>query len=236
MRILNKIIQKLGKEDYEIDPSLSGRDVIIILWDKGMSLLRGLWLRIWLKKSRGIIFVGRRCKIRHCNKIRTGKMVLISDNVEINALSKQGIVLGNNVSIHRNTIIECTGVIRELGEGLVIGNNVGIAQNCFIQVRGFVSIGSNVMFGPNVSIFSENHGFEQTDVPMIKQPTMRKGVTIEDDVWLGTQSVILDGVTIGKGSIVAAGAIVNMSVPPYSIVGGIPAKIIKSRIISTEIR
>lgn len=163
-------------------------------------------------------------------------MILISDNVEINALSKQGIVLGNNVSIHRNTIIECTGVIRELGEGLVVGSNVGIAQNCFIQVRGFVSIGSNVMFGPNVSIFSENHGFENTDVPMIKQPTTRKGVVIEDDVWLGTQSVILDGVTIGKGSIVAAGAVVNMSVPPYSIVAGVPAKIIKSRIISTEIR
>lgn len=236
MRFLNKIIQKLGKEDYEVDASLSGRDILIILWDKGLSMIRGLWLRLWLKKSKGIIFVGRRCKIRHCNKLRMGKMILISDNVEINALSKQGIILGDNVSIHRNTIIECTGVIRELGEGLVIGNNVGIAQNCFIQVRGFVSIGSNVMFGPNVSIFSENHGFENTEIPMIKQATIRKGVVIEDDVWLGTQSVILDGVTIGKGSIVAAGAIVNISVPPYSIVAGVPAKIIKSRIISTEIR
>ena len=162
-------------------------------------------------------------------------MILISDNVEINALSRKGIVLGDNVSIHRNTVIECTGVLRELGEGLIIGNNVGIAQNCFIQVRGFVSIGSNVMFGPNVSIFSENHGFERTDVPMIKQTTVRKGVVIEDDVWLGTQSVILDGVTIGKGSIVAAGAIVNVNVPPYSIVAGVPAKIIKSRIITSEI-
>ncbi len=162
-------------------------------------------------------------------------MTLISDHVEINALSKKGIVMGDNVSIHRQTIIECTGVIRELGEGLTIGNNVGIAQNCFIQVRGFVSIGSNVMFGPNVSIFSENHGFERTDVPMIKQTTVRKGVVIEDDVWLGTQSVILDGVTIGKGSIVAAGAIVNVNVPPYSIVAGVPAKIIKSRIITSEI-
>jgi len=236
MGILNKIIQKLGKEDYEVDASLSARDTMIILWDKGVSLLRGLWLRIWLKKSGGIVLVGRRCKIRHCNKMTVGKMILISDNVEINALSKRGIAIGNNVSIHRNTIIECTGVIRELGEGLVIGNNVGIAQNCFIQVRGFVSIGSNVMFGPNVSIFSENHGFDKTDVPMIKQPTSRKGVIIEDDVWLGTQSVILDGVTIGKGSIIAAGAIVNISVPPYSIVAGVPAKIIKSRINFNEVR
>src|SRR6266487_1123453 len=235
MRMLNKIIQKLGKENYEIDASISWQDIIIILWDKMMSLLRGLWLKLWLKKSKGLVFVGRRCKIRHCNKIRTGRMTLISDHVEINALSKKGIVMGDNVSIHRQTIIECTGVIRELGEGLTIGNNVGIAQNCFIQVRGFVSIGSNVMFGPNVSIFSENHGFERTDVPMIKQTTVRKGVVIEDDVWLGTQSVILDGVTIGKGSIVAAGAIVNVNVPPYSIVAGVPAKIIKSRIITSDI-
>jgi acetyltransferase-like isoleucine patch superfamily enzyme len=235
MRILNKIIQRLGKDGYEVDASLSNRDVIIVVWGMGMSLLRGLWIKLWLKKSGGVLLVGRRCKIRHCHKIRTGKMVLISDNVEINALSKQGITLGNNVSIHRNTIIECTGVIRELGEGLIIGNNVGIAQNCFIQVRGFVSIGSNVMFGPTVSIFSENHGFENTEIPMIKQPTTRKGVIIEDDVWLGTQSVILDGVTIGKGSIIAAGAIVNTNVPPYSIVAGVPAKIIKSRIIGSEI-
>lgn len=235
MKILNRIIQKLGKKDYEVDISLSRQDMMIILWDKAVSLLRGLWLKLWLKKSKGILFVGKRCKIRHCNKIETGKMILISDNVEINALSKQGIVMGNNVSIHRNTIIECTGVIRKLGDGLIIGNNVGIAQNCFIQVRGFVSIGSNVMFGPNVSIFSENHNFYRTDIPMIEQDTIRKGVTIEDDVWLGTQAIILDGVTIGKGSIVAAGAVVNLDVPPYSIVAGVPAKIINSRIIKSEI-
>jgi len=158
-----------------------------------------------------------------------GRTVIISDQVEINALCKEGVSIGNNVSIHRNTIIECTGVLRELGEGLKIGNNVGIAQNCFIQVRGKVVIGSNIMFGPNVSIFSENHEFSSTDLLMIEQGTTRKGVIIEDDVWLGTRSIILDGIKIGKGSIVAAGSIVNKDVPPYSIVGGVPAKVIKSR-------
>jgi acetyltransferase-like isoleucine patch superfamily enzyme len=87
-----------------------------------------------------------------------------------------------------------------------------------------------VMFGPNVYIFSENHGHERTDIPMIEQPTARKGVKIEDDVWIGTRATILDGITIGKGSIIAAGSIVNKDVPPYSIVAGVPAKVIKSRI------
>lgn len=220
----------MGKKDYKLDASMSKKDIVIIVLSKFSCMMRGLWLKLWLKKSNGILLVGRRCKIKHCKKISIGKTVLISDNVEINALSRKGIVIGNNVSIHRNTIIECTGVIRELGEGLIIGNNVGIAQNCFIQVRGFVSIGSNVMFAPNVSIFSENHGFDRTDIPMIEQPTTRKGVIIEDNVWLGTHSVILDGVTIGTGSIIAAGAIINKSVPPYSIVAGVPGEIIKSRI------
>jgi acetyltransferase-like isoleucine patch superfamily enzyme len=234
MSFLNKIIRKLGKDGYTVDKQLTGMGTFIILRAKITSLMRGYCYKLFMKQSKGLLFVGRNCRISHCNKIRMGKTITIGDNVEINALSRQGITLGNNVSIHRNTIIECTGVIRELGEGLVIGNNVGIAQNCFIQVRGKVTLGNNIMFGPNVSIFSENHGYERTDITMLEQPTTRKGVVIEDDVWLGTRCVILDGVTIGKGSIVAAGAIVNATVPPYSIVAGVPAKIIKSRISKPE--
>ncbi len=230
MNILNVIIRKLGKDGYEVDKKLSKLDIVIILSGKFFSLIRGFYLKIFLKSSGGIMFVGKRCKIKFCHKIRVGKTITIGDNVEINALCADGITLGNNVTILRNTIIECTGVIKDLGEGLTIGNNVGISQNCFIQVRGKVEIGSNVMFGPNVSIFSENHGFADLIVPMINQPTIRGQVIIEDDVWLGTRAVILSGVRIGKGSIVAAGSVVNKDVPPYAIVAGVPAKIVKSRL------
>lgn len=229
MEFINKVIRKLGKTGYSVDKTMTGFDVIIIIRLRFWMLCRGLFLKLFLKKSKGIIFLGRRTKIIHCNKIRCGKSLTIGDNVEINALSKNGILIGDNVSILKNTIIECTGVIRELGEGLVIGNNVGIAQNCFIQVRGSVRIGSNVIFGPNVSIFSENHNYSDTTIPIMDQGATRKGVIIEDDVWLGSGSKILDGVTIGKGSIVASGAVVNKDIPPYSIVGGIPAKVLKTR-------
>ena len=127
------------------------------------------------------------------------------------------------------TIIECTGVLSNLGEGLKIGNNVGIAQNCFIQVRGEVIIEDNVIFGPNVSVFSENHNFDNPELPVNVQGVNRKGVTIESGVWIGTRSIILDGVTVGKNSIVAAGSVVNKNVLPYAIVGGVPAKLIKMR-------
>ena len=229
MQLINNIIRKLGKKNYSIDKNLSKREVFIVLAERFTCLMRGFYYRIWFKKSKGLLFVGRRCKIKHCHKISVGRTITIGDNVEINALSLSGIQLGDNVSILRNTIIECTGVIRNLGEGLIIGNNVGIAQNCFIQVRGTVVMGNDIMFGPGVSIFSEDHGFTDTTIPMIEQPEFRKGVIIEDDVWVGSRAVILGGVTIGRGSIIAAGSIVKSSVPPYSIVAGVPGKIIRSR-------
>ena len=227
--LINKIIHKLGRQNYSIDESLGNFGLLIIVYEKIFQIFRGLFLKIFLRKSTGLVFLGRNTRIKHCNKISIGKSVFIGDNVEINALSKQGVVLGNNVSVLKNTIIECTGVLQNLGEGLIVGNNVGIAQNCFIQVRGKVIIGNNVIFGPNVSIFSENHVFDIPDLPVSIQGVSRKGVTIEDGVWLGTRVVILDGVTIGKNSIVAAGSIVTKNVLPYTIVGGVPAQLIKNR-------
>jgi acetyltransferase-like isoleucine patch superfamily enzyme len=229
MIFLNKLIGLLGRKNYKVDKNMTRYEIILFLYSKFLSLLRGYILKITLKKSEGIIFLGKNCNICYRNKISFGKTITIGDNVEINGLSKHGIKIGSNVSILKNTIIECTGVIRHLGESLVIGNNVGIAQNCFIQVRGKVDIGNNVIFGPNVSIFSENHIFNDPDLPVNAQGESRKGIKIGDGVWIGTRAVILDGVTIGENSIIAAGSIVNKNVLPFSLVGGVPAKLIKFR-------
>jgi acetyltransferase-like isoleucine patch superfamily enzyme len=228
MKIIDILLHKLGKTNYTVDNSLTRLELFIILFDKGVQLIRGFYYKLFIK-SNGIILIGNRCKIRFRKKIVVGKTFTIGDNVEINALSKEGIRIGNNVTINRNTIIECTGVIRNLGEGLTIGNNVGIAQNCFIQVRGKVIIGNDVIFGPGVSLFSENHNFDNPDLPVSVQGETRKGVIIEDGVWIGARAVILDGVSIGNNSIIAAGSIVNRDVSPYTIVGGVPARFLKNR-------
>jgi len=228
VKIIDAIIRKLGKKDYSVDKNTSRKETFIVLFEKGMCFFRGFYYRIFLKKCGGYLFIGKRCKIKHCHKILLGRTVIIGDNVEINALSKEGVKIGSNVSILRNSIIECTGVLRNIGEGLIIGNNVGIAQNCFIQVRGKVIIGDDVIFGPGVSVFSENHNYSDTEKPILEQGETRIGVTIENGVWIGSNAIILDGVTIGKNSIIAAGSVVNRSIPPYSIGAGIPVKIIKS--------
>jgi acetyltransferase-like isoleucine patch superfamily enzyme len=228
-KIIELIIHKLGRTNYIIDPELDSRDFLIIVYGKFFEVIRGLFLKLFLGSSKGLIFLGRHCKISYRTKIQFGRTITIGDYVEIKALSKQGIRVGNNFTILRNSIIECTGVIKNLGEGIEIGNNVGIAQNCFIQVRGKVTISDNVIFGPGVSIFSENHIFSDPDLPVNKQGEKRIGVTIEENVWIGSRAIILDGVRIGKNSIIAAGSVVNKDVPAYAIVGGVPAKIIKYR-------
>jgi acetyltransferase-like isoleucine patch superfamily enzyme len=228
-RLTTVIVRRLGRNNYTLDPSLSSHDLLIIIIEKLLDLLRGFGIKYLLGSSKGVLFLGRRCKIKHKKYIHFEGTTNIGNNVEINALSKQGIIIGKNFTISRNSIIECTGVIRNIGEGIKIGNNVGISQNCFIQVRGFVIIGNNVIFGPNVSIFSENHNFSSNQLFINEQGETRKGVTIEDGVWIGSGSIILDGVTIGMNSIIAAGSVVNKSVPKNTIFGGVPAKLIKTR-------
>lgn len=114
------------------------------------------------------------------------------------------------------------------GAGIHIGNNSGLGIRC--KVRGPLSIGNDVMMGPDVIIYTENHETGRTDVPMRGQGSSpARQVTIEDDVWIGARSIILPGVTVCHGSIIAAGAVVTKDVPPFSVVGGVPAKVLKFR-------
>ncbi len=228
-KLLSKIISKIKKEPYTVDPNITFSVIFSLVLEKMLMILRGFWHKVLLKKSKGMLFVGKKTKIKCHRKIQLNGSATIGDYCKIDALSKDGIKIGGNFSIGRNSIIECTGVIRELGEGLEIGDNVGIAANAFIAVRGKVKIGSNTIFGPGVSIHAENHNYEDLEVPIRLQGATRKGIEIGEDCWIGSKVVILDGVHIGNKAIIAAGAVVTKDVPDYAVVGGVPAKVIKMR-------
>ena len=128
---------------------------------------------------------------------------------------------GKNVNIER-------GAYFGSGQGIRIDDNSGIGVNCLIGSP--TQIGKYVMMGPDVVILTQNHCIDNTDTPMLFQgKTYPEKVVIEDDVWIGTRVIILPGVIVGKGAIVAAGAVLTKNVPPYAIVGGVPAKVLYYR-------
>ncbi|MBN2789743.1 MAG: acyltransferase [Candidatus Delongbacteria bacterium] len=112
-------------------------------------------------------------------------------------------------------------------KNISIGSECQINENVFIQGA---KIGNCVMIAPNTAILTSTHNFSRTDIPMVHQGSTKEIIpTIEDDVWIGRNVIIMPGVTIGKGSIIAAGAIVTKDVEEYSVVGGVPAKLIRKR-------
>lgn len=112
---------------------------------------------------------------------------------------------------------------------ITVGSRVAINVGTYLDGRGEIAIGNNVMIGPGCVLSSCEHGFERLDVPMDVQPIRYAKIVIHDDVWIGGNVCIKSGVTIHQGSIVAAGAVVTKDVPPYSIVGGVPATLIRNR-------
>jgi maltose O-acetyltransferase len=132
---------------------------------------------------------------------------------------------GDNINVER---------MANFGRGgaLEIGSNSGIGPRaCLMNVSGGgeLTIGDDVMMGPDVLIYTFEHNHDKVDVPMDRQGITYSRVAIEDDVWIGARVTILAGVTIGKGSIIGAGAVVTRDIPPYSIAGGVPAKVVKKR-------
>jgi len=140
------------------------------------------------------------------------------------------IARGGPVEIGEDCIIRAGSMLLPSGGNIKIGARTSLNQYVVMNGMGGIRIGNDVMVASFCSMYASNHNFERIDVPIRSQGVSSKGgIVIEDDVWLATHSVVLDGVTIGHGSIVAAGAVVHRDVEPYSIVGGIPAKIIGNR-------
>jgi acetyltransferase-like isoleucine patch superfamily enzyme len=198
-----------------------------------MKLIRGFILSFFVHSPTRIMLIGKNVDIRNPRYIKIGKNFKIEDNSELQGKSLKGIEIGNSVTIGRGAMIRPSGYYKgEFGEGLKIGDGSSIGAMNYIGCAGFIEIGKNVMIGPSVNLIAENHNFADANIPMKEQGVNRKGIKIEDDCWIGTQSTVLDGVTIGEGSIIAAGAVVTKDIPAFSIVGGVPAKIIKNRMDS----
>ena len=110
-----------------------------------------------------------------------------------------------------------------------VGKRVAINVGTYIDGRGGITMGDNILIGPNCVISSTGHGTESTDIPMAEQAVQYGHIKIGNDVWLGANVFVKMGVTIHDGCVLAAGSVVTTDVPPYSVYGGVPAKLISQR-------
>lgn len=142
----------------------------------------------------------------------------LSSDLEIRGVSE--ITIGDYARIRKGVVLQSDGPIN-------IGRHVDL--NPYVVIYGGVSIGPYCMLAPHVMLAGGNHKFDDSSIPMKLQGGTMLGIVVEEDVWIGANAVVLDGVRIGKGAIVGAGAVVTKDVPAYAIVGGNPASLIKYR-------
>ncbi|HEX8228490.1 MAG TPA: acyltransferase [Chloroflexia bacterium] len=236
-RLLSRVITRVRPgRPYPIHPDISARSLIEIFSVRGVMLLRGYVRRPLLGGVKGFLFLGRNVTIRHAHLLKTGRGVVLDDNIFIDALGEWGVRLGDGVTIARGCSIKSSSVLWTTSKGFIMGNNSSLGDFSFVGAAGGVKIGSNVLGGQRLSFHSENHNYKDATRPIREQGVSRKGIVVEDDCWLGTGSIFLDGVTVGRGSVVAAGSVVTRSVPPNSIVAGVPARVIGTRGGTTDDR
>lgn len=213
-----------------MDSRISVIDKVAILYRTGLKFLRGMVYRVFLKEVHGMFLVGKNVQITHGKHIRCGENVKFEDFSEIHGLSSDGLKFGDYVTISRGVMIRPSSYYgRDYGVGLTMGEYSSIGPYGYVGCSGKITIGKNVMLGPKCSLFAENHVFSDTENSIKSQGVQQKGITIEDDCWIGSNVTILDGVTIGKGSVIGAGTLVTKNIPAGSVVYDERNKLMKKR-------
>lgn len=202
-----------------MDSRISVNDKAVILYRTAVKILRGVVLRGFLKETHGMFLVGKGVQISHGKHIRCGKSVKFEDYSEIHGLCSEGLNFGDYVTISRGVMIRPSSYYGgDYGIGLTMGEHSSIGPYGYVGCSGRITIGKNVMFGPKCSLFAENHVFSDTQSSIKSQGVQQKGIIVEDDCWIGSNVTILDGVTIGKGSVIGAGTLVTKDIPAGSVV------------------
>ncbi len=224
---IQRAVRLLRNPGFTFHPSVSGSMVARLAWDSLVSLQRGFWLTIRGGRPRAL-FLGRGVRLVHLEKIRFGSGVRLGDHVHVSALGKE-VVLGDHVSIGAFSRVIVSTSYDHPGEFIRIGNNVGIGEFAYLGGAGGLEIGEDTIVGQYLSVHPENHVSSDLLQPIRKQGVTREGIRIGRNCWIGAKVTILDGVTLGDGCVVAAGAVVTRSFPENVILGGVPARILKDR-------
>lgn len=226
MTLRNVIISSMARilgRPFSLDPDVP----LGTLLQRSLLVATGLVRGAILARRR--IVLSRGARVRTAGKLRTsGGIVRIEENCLVDCLSREGISVGRNFKLGAHSRMIASGSIADLGKGISIGDNVGIGEFAYIGGAGGVVIGADCIIGQYLSVHPENHVFSNHDRLIRDQGVTRQGIEIGPDCWIGAKVTILDGIVIGKGSVIAAGSVVTQSFPDRSVIGGVPARLIRS--------
>ncbi len=229
MPLTKHLLKLAGKDGFELDKRISNGYIFSLCMRYGLMMIRGKMFSLGNKKISKSIFVGKHVRILEKKYLTIGVKTKLHDNVYIDALSKQGVCIGDHAVIGRNTRIECTGSLESVGEGLKIGSRTTFGNDCYFGAAGGIEIGDDVVAGQYIRFHSENHNYDDLNKLIREQGVSHKGIKIGNNCWIGAGAVFLDGAELGNGCVVAANAVVTKKFPDNSVIAGMPAKIIKER-------
>jgi len=224
--IVTKYIQKRKNNDFQFDENITSIFLFYFLFNKFIQLIRSL--KFYYFKNRGILlFFGSNIHLFNKKNIKFGNNVNIGNNSRLSALGKAQLIIGNNVNIGAFSQVIISTSFNNIGEFIKIGSNVGIGEFSYIGGGGGTSIGNNTIIGQYLSIHPENHNYSDKSKLIREQGVSRQGVKIRSNCWIGAKVTILDGVLIGDNCVIAAGSVVTKSFPNNSLIGGVPARMLK---------
>ncbi len=174
----------------------------------------------------GVAAIENKVRLRFADNIHLGRNVYLDQGVYLHACPS-GIVIGENTLVMHGAVLHVYN-FRDLPHAFIrIGRDSLIGELNVLRGQGGITIGDRVYTAPLVQILAVNHVYVDPGRPFIEQGISAEGIVVQDDVWIGAGAIITDGVTVGQGAVVAAGAVVTQDVPPHTVVGGVPARVLK---------
>lgn len=187
--------------------------------------IRGILYRLILKME-GWVAIENHVRLRYANHITLKHGAYLDYGTYLHACPA-GIEIGEGTIVMHGAVLHVYNFRDLPGAFIRIGRDSLIGEHSVIRGQGGVTIGDRVYTSPLTQIIAVNHVFADPNKPFVDQGITAQGIIIEDDVWIGSGAIITDGVHVGKGAVVAAGAVVVEDVPPHTVVGGVPARIIR---------
>jgi acetyltransferase-like isoleucine patch superfamily enzyme len=185
-------------------------------------LLRGL---LYTQQK---VYLGAGCTFLNKRNIVFGKNVTIEAHSIIDGYAREKIIFGDCVKIGSYSKLLSTSHLGTFGKGMKMGKNSAVGDFTHFGAPGGIEIGDDVIMGSYVSFHSENHNFSDLNKLIREQGVTSVGIKIGNNVWVGAKVTFLDGCVVGNHSVVAAGAVVKGNFPDYSVIGGVPARILKT--------